>query len=295
MTARGRLLSGLVTTVMALAGFVTAGALPAGATASPVQYVALGDSYAAGAGAPPYKSVSLGDKICIQSIESGYPVLLDARGRIDLPEKDNATCPGFTTTDVANNLPSRLDEHTRLVTLTVGGNDVGFAGLAGTCTTATTPEEQRACIGAINDAVDLLPDLGIHLTHLYGQVADKSPDALIVVTGYPYLFESNPDNPIITAFNKATAALNTTIEDAVNATRKTGVDIIYVDVTTAFATHGIGCQERGCLFINPPGSGVPGAVPFHPNAAGYNAYADAISDVLPNGWLDKTSRKAASS
>ena len=51
MNTRGRLISGLVTTVMALAGFMTAGTLPAAATASTVQYVALGDSYAAGVGA----------------------------------------------------------------------------------------------------------------------------------------------------------------------------------------------------------------------------------------------------
>ena len=48
MRARGRLLSCLVTMVIALAGFVTVGALPAAATPATVQYVALGDSYAAG-------------------------------------------------------------------------------------------------------------------------------------------------------------------------------------------------------------------------------------------------------
>ena len=52
MRARGRLISGLVTTVVALAGFVTAGALPAAAAPSTVDYVALGDSYAAGTAAP---------------------------------------------------------------------------------------------------------------------------------------------------------------------------------------------------------------------------------------------------
>ena len=48
MSARGRFLSVLVTIVIALAGFVTVGALPAAAAPQAVQYVALGDSYAAG-------------------------------------------------------------------------------------------------------------------------------------------------------------------------------------------------------------------------------------------------------
>ena len=53
MSARGPLVSGLVTMVIALAGFVTVGALPAAATPGTIQYVALGDSYAAGTAVPP--------------------------------------------------------------------------------------------------------------------------------------------------------------------------------------------------------------------------------------------------
>jgi hypothetical protein len=53
MTARGRLVSGLVATVIALGGFVTVGAPTAAAgPTGTLQYVALGDSYAAGVGAP---------------------------------------------------------------------------------------------------------------------------------------------------------------------------------------------------------------------------------------------------
>ena len=52
MSARGRFVSCLATAVVALAGFVTLGALPAAGAASVVEYVALGDSYAAGWGAP---------------------------------------------------------------------------------------------------------------------------------------------------------------------------------------------------------------------------------------------------
>ena len=58
MSARGRFLSVLVTIVVALAGFVTVGALPAAAAPSAVHYVALGDSYAAGQGAPALTSTS---------------------------------------------------------------------------------------------------------------------------------------------------------------------------------------------------------------------------------------------
>jgi lysophospholipase L1-like esterase len=174
---------------------------------------------------------------------------------------------------VADTQLSQLTPGVELVTLTVGGNDLGFASLAGTCTTATTPEKQLQCLAAIQAAVARLKDL--HLTDLYGDVADAAPKALIVVTGYPYLLEPDPDNLIITEFNRATAALNQTIADAVIATGND--NIVYVDVTTPFEHHGIGCRpDPGCLFINGPTSGVPGAVPFHPNAAGYRAYADAL-------------------
>jgi lysophospholipase L1-like esterase len=254
---------------------MTVGAATAAAGISgTLQYVALGDSYAAGVGAPPYLPGP-----CLQS-NNGYPALLDSEKHIRL--QVNATCSGATTTTVADAQLPELTPGVELVTLTVGGNNLGFASLAGTCTTATTPEELRHCLDAIQDAVDQLPDLYSDLTDLYGDVADAAPKALIVVTGYPYLFEANPSNPIITAFNAATTALNTTIENAVNATHRTGVNIRYVAVTTPFEHHGIGCSPYpNCLFINDPTIGLPpGAVPFHPNADGYRAYADAISAAI---------------
>jgi len=282
MTARGRLLSVLVATVIALAGFVTVGAPAAAAgPTGTLQYVALGDSYAAGIGAPPYRSVSLGDKICVQSINMGYPGLLDLEKDIALQVNGNATCPGATTTDVAAFVASPLnplDEDTRLVTLTVGGNDLGFGDLFETC---ATPGEEAQCLIDIANAVtdEQLTDLGSDLTRLYGDVANAAPNALIVVTGYPYLFEPDPNNPIITAFNKATAALNKTIKDAVKDTDND--NIVYVDVTKEFKHHGIGSDEP---FINDPSFGFPEF--FHPNAAGYGAYAEAISAAIRKA-LDK--------
>ena len=183
----------LVTTLVALAGILTVGALPAAAeTVGIGQYVALGDSYAAGQGAS-----ALEDYLnrCLQS-PNGYPALLDAENQIHL--RANAACTGATTSAVANEQLSALKQGTRLVTLTVGAADLGLSRVLVACT-AGTPTQ---CQGAIRSANLLLPaecgdesELGRRLTDLYADVAAPAPNALIVATGYPLLFELVQGDP----------------------------------------------------------------------------------------------------
>jgi lysophospholipase L1-like esterase len=277
MSARGRLLSGLVTIVIASAGFSTIGAVPAAAKSSTVQYVALGDSYAAGQGAGPYLNS------CLQSNE-GYPALLDSEKRIHL--RANESCTGAKTSDVVDTQLSALNRGTRLVTVTVGAADLGLSDVLAACTTGT-PQ----CITAIEVASGKLADLGDDLTDLYAEVADAAPRALIVVTGYPHLFapEAPFDPVLVAAVNSAIDALNTTIEQAVkdaDAADTTDDNIIYVDVIRAFGKHGIGGELPP--FINPPGT----ADAFHPTAAGYVAYANAILAALPEAWVDEQAQSA---
>jgi lysophospholipase L1-like esterase len=283
MTARGRLLSGLVATVIALAGFVTVGAPTAAAGSSgTLQYVALGDSYAAGVGAGSYDGTK-----CMRS-SKGYPALLDSEKHINL--QVNATCAGATTSAVASTQLSELTPGVELVTLTVGGNDLGFADLAGDCLPPTGTQDE--CLKAIEAAKVKLPGLGSDLTALYGQVADAAPKALIVVTGYPHLFEliqNDPDLALKTQINSATDALNLTIKTAVQSAKQSGVNIVYVDVTAQFDGHGIGSSDP---FINGPSAGFPEA--FHPNAAGYRAYAKAISAAIRDA-LDRQEQLALAS
>jgi lysophospholipase L1-like esterase len=289
---RGRFLSGLVTIVIALAGVGTAGALPAAATPGNVDYVALGDSYAAGQGAPPYDL----DAACKRS-SKGYPARLASKRIVTV----NVACSGAKVQprpDVLGTQLSALKPETRLVTLTVGAANLGLSAVAAAC----LPGPSQQCNIAIGSAQGLLGDctgvspLSDLLIDLYREVAKAAPGARIVVTGYPLLFEPPPANPdlnsgIITAINKATTDLNCVIERAVAAANADDINIHYVDVTEEFAGHGIGCSDpdnsTNCLFINPPEVGLPEA--FHPTAAGYAAYAEAIKTKLPGGWFDKSS------
>ena len=289
MNARGRLVSGLVTMVMALAGFVTAGALPAAAAPGTIPYVALGDSYAAGTAIQP----------CTQS-DIGYPALLDLESRIKLTK--NAACSGATTDTVA--LPPELNSETRLVTLTVGAANLGLSDVARACLAGTLAD----CLNAIGPAQLELGDcsggespLGGHLITLYAEVAAKAPNARIVVTSYPLLFEPPADTDHtelaakIRAINEATTTLNCVIKRAVATANDADVNIHYVDVTEEFAEHGLVIQGSVIKCPNPDAfihgpfincdPRKPDPEAFHPTAEGYRAYADAISAALPGGWL----------
>ena len=277
MTARVRFVARLVTMLLALAGLVTVGGLPAAAQSNSgtVPYVALGDSYAAGQGGG---GTDL-DPPCLES-PNGYPYLLDHKRRIDL--RDNVACTGAKASDLLSGIStqlSALNEDTELVTITVGAADLGLSTVLTACTAGT----QEQCLAAIANAESQLETLAGNLVGLYLSVADAAPNALIVVTGYPYLFEiveGDPDADLKAQINDAITALNTTIQQSVAvAAQHPDVNIIYVDVTDEFAGHGIGSEQP---YINSEGIGA-----YHPNAAGYRAYAKAIFAAIKSVWKDE--------
>ena len=178
---------------------------------------------------------------------------------------------------------SELNQDTALVTLTVGAADLDLSGVLAACT-AVPPV---GCQDAINVALGQLALLGGSLSNLYALVADAAPNALIVVTGYPYLFEIVPGDPtaaIKDQINNAITLLNSTIQQAVAAAQAAGINIVYVDVTAEFAGHGIGSKMP---FIHPDGADA-----YHPNAAGYRAYAKAIFAAVRSAWLDDNKQVA---
>jgi hypothetical protein len=103
---------------------------------TPASYVALGDSYAAG----PLIPVPIKPWGCLKS-DHNYGHLLAPK--LGLPAFRDVTCSGAEAEDMTQaqgvspepNPPQfdALDANTQLVTLQVGGNDIGFSGIAQDC------------------------------------------------------------------------------------------------------------------------------------------------------------------
>ncbi|MCX5046343.1 SGNH/GDSL hydrolase family protein [Aldersonia sp. NBC_00410] len=236
----------------------------AAAPPHPVVYDALGDSYASGYGVPPYGP-------CGRSA-SAYPEQLNGRQQIKL---DNfVACAGATTTSlVTDGQLNALNADTDLVTLTIGGNDIGWSGAVGACLGGTDAQ----CAGAIAKARERittqLPGL---LRTVYDQVAAAAPNAHVAVTGYPELF--SPENGAYlgaspaeqVALNDGADLLNDTIAGVAAKTRPV---FQFVDVTPRFVGHGVNAPDA---WILPPSD--PAA--FHPNINGYKAYTAAVNSAL---------------
>lgn len=246
-SSRSRLLAGLAA-LLTTAGLTFGSALPA--TAAPatrhhvLTYVALGDSYAAGQATD-----------CTHT-RSSYPLRLDALRRIRLV-RDEA-CAAATTADVLSTQLRGVHRHDKLVTVTVGANDLDVAGLEVACTTVPA-----SCDSEIAKREAQLPALFVSLTRTYVAIAAAAPRATILVTGYPALFSSGP----ITA---AQGTLDATIHAAVVAAAATGAHIRYVDVQ--FTGHTVDSPHPWFVLQGPN--------IYHPNARGDRAFAVALAEAL---------------
>src|SRR5918997_2570182 len=239
----------------------TAGAAPA-APPSTVVYDALVDSYASGFGAPPYAA-------CGRS-QSAYAVQLDGRQRLQLD--DFVACGGATTTSlVTGGQLGALDVDTELVTVSIGGNDIGWSAAVAACLGGTDAQ----CTGALalvnGRTASQLPAL---LDAVYAKIAAAAPNAHVVVTGYPRLF--SPEYGAYLAASPAElSALNAGADtlNAVIAAAAARAGFQYVDVRERFEGHGVNSPDPWILGPSDPGA-------FHPNTEGYEAYTAAVNSAL---------------
>ena len=230
-------------------------------------YVALGDSYSSGVGAERYDDRS---GACLRSPQSYVHQL----GR---SVSSSRACAGAKTADVLRRQLRPFPRDTELVTITIGGNDAGFADVIASCLFGAP----AACDGRIARAERFVRrDLPARLRRVYAAIRERAPQATVLVVGYPRLFAARPwcgsfgriDAVEQGRLNDGSDLLARTIEAEVRRHR----GFRFVDVRRAFDGHGV-CS--GAPYIR----GVSDQVfaSFHPNVPGYGAYADVVKRSLP--------------
>ena len=141
-------------------------------------YVAMGDSYSSGVGTGSYTL----DSACRRSVYA-YPYLFTQKH--SMGSFDFVACSGAKTTDlIAKQLPS-LKPTTNLVTMTIGGNDIGFASLIQQCTVSDCSST------LVTTKSNLGSTLAPALNTAFAAVKQAAPNATVIVLGYPRVFSTS--------------------------------------------------------------------------------------------------------
>lgn len=201
-------------------------ALAPAASAAGANYVALGDSYSSGVGSGSYLSSS-GN--CLRSSLAYSQLWANAHTPASY---SSVACSGATTTDVLDRQVSALRSSTSLVSISIGGNDLNFAGVMQDCVLDST----STCVSELNTAeATARASLPARLDAVYSSIRAHAPGAKVVVLDYPRFYHdlwyciglSSTDRDKI---NQAADVLDGVISAA--ATRH---GFAFADVRSAFA------------------------------------------------------------
>ncbi|MFG3323025.1 SGNH/GDSL hydrolase family protein [Streptomyces sp. NPDC048171] len=250
-------LVGFLSSVLLAAGAALIGAATAQA-AQPTAaggYVALGDSYSSGVGAGSYISSS-GD--CKRSTKA-HPYLWAAAN--SPTTFDFTACSGARTSEVLSGQLGPLSTATGLVSISIGGNDAGFADVMTTCVL----QSDSTCLSRIATAKAYVDStLPGNLDSVYSAISAKAPNADVVVIGYPRFYKLGTSCIGLSetkrkAINEASDYLNTAI-----AKRAADHGFTFGDVRTTFTGHEL-CSGASWLHsVNWLNIGES----YHPTAAG---------------------------
>jgi len=246
-----------VSSILLAAGTALTGATAAQASpqAAATGYVALGDSYSSGVGAGSYIGSS-GD--CDRSTKA-YPYLWAAAHS---PSTfDFTACSGARTGDVLANQLTPLSTGTALVSISIGGNDAGFADVMTTCVL----QSDSSCLARINTAKAYVDStLPGQLDNVYSAITTRAPNARVVVLGYPRFYKLG--TTCLGLSETKRKAINDAADYLDTATAKVAADhgFTFGDVRTTFTGHEI-CSGSSWLhsveWFNIGES-------YHPTAAG---------------------------
>lgn len=254
------------------------------------RYVALGSSFAAGPGIVPIIDATAG--------RSGrnYAHLVAERTGLRLTD---VSCSGSTTRALLQptrpvfrptlRQPAQLDavrEDTALVTMTIGGNDLGYLGDLIKASALNRGAGRVPVLGAltrrlgrVGTDLDALRRLTDTLTAVLTAVHGRAPAARIMVVDYLSVAggpEPGPEIPLSSAqWRQAQAmarALSAVYAEVVERARVAQIQAEVIDAATPSRAHHAGSADPWVTGWMSPRTGAP----YHPNAAGMAAVADLI-------------------
>ncbi|MFE0024036.1 SGNH/GDSL hydrolase family protein [Amycolatopsis sp. NPDC059021] len=252
------------------------------------RYVALGDSYTSAprtgrqAGTPPG---------CDRS-DNNYPHLVS--GRLKPAEFADVSCSGATTANITGPQQTRngtnsaqldaVTAATTLVTLGIGGNDVGFVGLASQCSTNQPTGAQcrdRFTAGGRDELAERIDATAGKIASVLGKIHEKAPKARIVVVGYPTVLPDGdgcwPSLPVgsgdVKYLRESLGKFNSML-----ATQAKAHGAGFADTATPGKGHDL-CAATDKRWVEGLFPASPAAA-LHPNARGEQGMAEAVEGLL---------------
>ena len=249
------------------------------------RYAGLGDSFAAG----PLIPVQLRPFGCLKSSNNYAQIVQRSKG---FAEFRDASCSGARTdhmTQPQNVSPgpnppqfNALSGETVAVTVTIGGNDIGFSGIAETCFTAT-PRTDSPCrdhynAGGQDEISRRIAEAGPKVDAVLDGIRARSPQATTFVVNYSALFAHEgpgcyPQMPVadgdVAYLRAKQEELNGMLaqQAAANGAR-------LVDVYAASVGHDA-CAPPLIRWVEPYAP-ANAAAPLHPNLIGMDAMARLV-------------------
>lgn len=241
----------------------------------PLTYVALGDSYSSGEGNPAYDLSAA----CHRS-SSSWPVRVGAANAPRIAGTRNLACSGATTDALQHRFKGQSPQiaamqtlRPDIVTVTIGGNDVDFAGVMRSCYVLRCNQQLDAEAVDINQLIQRLPSY-------YALIRSAAPtSAQVIVVGYPRLFPRTQgethdcgwlEESERTKLNQLATQLD---EGMASAARLAGVR--YVSTLDVLNGHEL-CTSGS--WVNPVRPFDSGAA--HPNTNGQQAMATVVNTAL---------------
>ncbi|WP_304453947.1 SGNH/GDSL hydrolase family protein [Nocardiopsis sp. YSL2] len=266
-------------------------------------YVALGDSYSSGDGAGDYDPATAEPGGCWRS-EHAYSRLIeqefDFAGALGF-----YACSSHRATHMLEQLGTpesqieRVTEHTSLVTLGIGGNDLGFIPVLRTCMVRMPLLDNGACQAQEGEIGRRLDAFEEDLAEVLGQIRDRAPDARVLVLGYPRLFPEDPQGMYYTLtvsdqqwLNGVGRDLNERIRDVVYEVdgdvyggRGSG-SVEYVNTYSALNGYEVSAEKAWLngIVLGQLGEGLRvDRASFHPTAQGQMSIADRVRQQVEQG------------